>query len=169
MKLAIFDPSRIQAAFLLNPGCLQPFSLSPKNLYYNILPIVSPSEKNVSRFLDKAVFFKPEHQLSAQAEKLLIEYEVYALKEYKDNTQKPYDMGDELKSVNVDTYLYVGDKDLLFPYETSIRNAHERIKTLRDVVIYENVGHGIETYGKAIQAVGNQMAKLTRAVFSTVL
>jgi hypothetical protein len=47
MKLAIVSPERVKAAFLLNAGCLQPFSLSLKNLYYNLLPILAPSKKNV--------------------------------------------------------------------------------------------------------------------------
>jgi pimeloyl-ACP methyl ester carboxylesterase len=34
MKLSIVRPEKIQAVFLLNPGCLQPFSLAFPNLYY---------------------------------------------------------------------------------------------------------------------------------------
>ncbi len=163
MKLSIVAASKVKAAYLLNPGCLQPFSLSFKNLYYNILPIVSPSAKNVSRFLDAAVLCKPEHTLSAKAEKLLIDYEVFALKRYQDNTQKPYDMGDELLRITVPTYLLEGDKDLLFPFKKSIENARRRIKSLQDVIIFTNVGHGIETYPKALQAVGRLMReKMTR-------
>jgi pimeloyl-ACP methyl ester carboxylesterase len=159
MKLALVAPEKVKAAFLLNPGCLQSFSLSLKNLYYNVLPIVSPSEKNVRNFLDKAIFHKPHHQLSEEAEKLLIEYELFALRRYKDNTQKPYDMGDELRSVNVPTYLLEGDKDILFPYQKSIDNARKRIKSLKDVIVFPNVAHGIETYPKAIQTIGETIAK----------
>jgi len=151
MKLSIIAPSKVKAAFLFNPGCLQPFSLSWKNLYYNLLPIFSPTKKNVSKFLDKAVFSKPNHQLSAKAEELIIDYEVFALTRYKDNTQKPYDMGDELRQVKVDTFLMEGDKDLLFPYQTSVTNAEKKIQSLKGVKVFENVGHGIETYDKAIQ------------------
>src|SRR5215831_595407 len=130
---------------------LATFSLSWKNLYYNLLPIFSPTRKNVSKFLDKAIFCKPSHQLSAKAEELIIDYEVFALTCYKDNTQKPYDMGEELRKVNVDTCLVEGDKDLLFPYQASIANAKDRIQSLKGVKVFENVGHGIETYDKAIQ------------------
>lgn len=45
MKLCITNPEKVKAAFLLNPGCLQPFSLSFKNLYYNLLPIIAPHPK----------------------------------------------------------------------------------------------------------------------------
>ncbi|HEV8512438.1 MAG TPA: alpha/beta hydrolase [Cyclobacteriaceae bacterium] len=151
MKLSIVAPSKVRAAFLLNPGCLQSFSLSWRNLYYNLLPIFSPTRKNVLTFLDKAIFCKPYHQLSAKAEELIVEYEVFALTRYKDNTQKPYDMSEELRRVKVDTFLLEGDKDLLFPYQTSVTNAKKKIQSLKGVEVFENVGHGIETYNKAIQ------------------
>ena len=155
MKLAIVAPSKVKAAFLLNPGCLQPFSLSFKNLYYNLLPILFPSRKNVSRFLDNAVFCKPHHTLSGVYEKLIVDYELFALTRYKDNTQKPYDMGRELEQVTVDTFLLTGDQDLLFPCEKSIENAEARIGSLKKVIVFENVGHGIETYGEAIKKIAN--------------
>ncbi|AEE51785.1 alpha/beta fold hydrolase [Haliscomenobacter hydrossis] len=154
MKLGIVAPEKIKAAFLLNPGCLQPFSLSLKNLYYNLLPIIAPSPKNVAKFLDKAVFCKPTHQLSPSAEKLIIDYEVFALTRYQDNTQKPYYMDEQLTQVTVDTYLLEGDKDLLFPYEKSIANAQAKISTLKGVKVFENVAHGIETYAPALAYVG---------------
>jgi len=157
MKLCIVAPSKVKAAFLLNPGCLQSFSLSWKNMYYNLLPIFFPTRKNVSTFLEKAIFCKPNHRLSPKAEELIIDYEEFALTRYKDNTQKPYDMGEELRRVKVDTFLLEGDKDLLFPYQTSVTNAENRIQLLKGVVVFENVGHGIETYDKAVQYIKRQI------------
>lgn len=154
MKLAIVAPSRIKAAFLLNPGCLQHFSLSFKNLYYNLLAILFPSPKNVTKFLDNAVFCKPNHQLPDVYQKLISDYEIFALTRYKDNTQKPYYMSDELKAVKADTILFVGNKDLLFPYKKSIENAEAKIGSLKRVIVFENVGHGIETYDEALKAIG---------------
>lgn len=158
MKLCMANPEKVKAAFLLNPGCLQPFSLSLKNLYYNILPILSPTKKNVLKFLDAAVFSKPNHQVSAKAEELIVDYEVFALTRYKDNTQKPYYMNEELKKVKTDTYLFVGDKDLLFPYNTTITNAKTKISTLKDIEVFKNVGHGIETYHEAIRAIAGRIS-----------
>jgi pimeloyl-ACP methyl ester carboxylesterase len=157
MKLGIVSPERIKATFLLNPGCLQPFSLTLKNLYFNLLPIIKPTRKNVSKFLDKAVFSKPNHKLSDFSEKMLVEYEVFAIGRYKDKTQKPYYMDRELEEVKADTYLLVGDKDLLFPYQKSVDNAKRQIKTLKETKIYNNVGHGIETYDKAINYIGEKI------------
>ena len=157
MKLAIVSPERIKAAFLLNPGCLQPFSLTFKNLYYNILPIIYPTKKNVLKFLDQAVFSKPNHKLSAFSEIMLIDYEVFAISRYKDKTQKPYYMNKELAAVKVETYLLVGDKDLLFPFQKSIENSKKHLKNLKEIKIFKNVGHGIETYEKAIDYIGDKI------------
>ncbi len=157
MKFGIVSPERIQAAFLLNPGCLQPFSLTLKNLYYNLLPILVTTEKNVSKFLDQAVFSKPNHQLSSISEKMIIDYEVFAIARYIDKTQKPYFMNKELEKVQVETYLLLGDKDLLFPFQKSVDNAKRQIEPLKEVKIYPNVGHGIETYDKAMNYIGEQI------------
>ncbi len=157
MKLGIVKPERIKAAFLLNPGCLQPFSLTLKNLYYNLLPIIKPNERNVLKFLDTAVFSKPNHKLSGFSEKMLVDYEVFAISRYRDKTQKPYYMGKQLEDVKVETYLLVGDKDLLFPYQKSVDNAKRQIKTLKETKIYNNVGHGIETYDKALNYIGEKI------------
>jgi len=157
MKLGIVKSEKIKAAFLLNPGCLQPFSLTLKNLYFNLLPIVKPTEKNVLKFLDKAVFSKPNHKLSEFSEKMLVNYEVFAISRYIDKTQKPYYMDRQLEDVKVDTYLLEGDKDLLFPFQKSIENAKRQIKKLKDVKLFNNVGHGIETYDKALNYIGEQI------------
>ncbi|MCU0352965.1 MAG: alpha/beta hydrolase [Cytophagales bacterium] len=157
MKLGIVHPEKVKAAFLLNPGCLQSFSLSFQNLYYNLLPIVRPTPKNILKFLNKAVFCKPDHALSPQAEQMLVDYELFAISRYKDNTQKPYYMDEQLANVKVDTYLLVGDKDLLFPYQKSIDNAKKHLKTLKEIKVFNNVAHGIETYGRAMQYIGEKI------------
>jgi len=157
MKLGIVKPEKVKAAFLLNAGCLQTFSLSPRNLYYNLLPIISPTEKNVLKFTDNAIFSKPNHQLSSISEKMLVDYEIFAISRYKDKTQKPYYMGNQLDEVRVDTYLLEGDKDLLFPYGKSIENAKKHIKKLKEIKVFNDVGHGIETYGKAMNYIGEKI------------
>jgi pimeloyl-ACP methyl ester carboxylesterase len=163
MKLAITNPEKVTATFLLNPGCLQPFSLKLKNLYYNILPLISPSEKNIRKFLDNAVFCIPNHGLSKESEQLLVDYQVLAINQYKDKTQKPYYMSEQLANAKVSTYLLLGDKDILFPYESSIANAKKYLKNLKNVKVYKNVGHGIETYDKAISYIGERINEMTIA------
>lgn len=99
MKFGIEKPEIVITAFLLNPGCLQPFLLGAKNLYFNLLPMLNPTSKNVLKFLDKAVFSKPNHSLTNQSEKMLVDYEVFATSCYKDKTQKPSYMYKQLAEV----------------------------------------------------------------------
>lgn len=159
MKLAIVHPEKVKAMFLLNPGCLQPFSLGIKNLYYNLLPIFKPTEENVEKFLNKAIFSKPNHQLSASSEKMLVDYEIFAISRYDDKTQKPYFMEKELKKAKVETYLVLGDQDLLFPLQKSIESAMRHLKHLKEIKVFQNVGHGIETYDKALNYIGQTIRK----------
>lgn len=151
LKLAIAVPEKVDQIFLLNPGCFQAFSLSLKNLYYNLLPIVRPSIKNVKRFLDKAVFCPPAHYLTEERMKMIIDYEVFALTRYVDKAQKPYAMTfDELQKVEAAVHLIVGENDLLFPYRETIRAAEQGLKNLKQVTILPDTGHGIETLREAI-------------------
>ncbi|NOT77208.1 MAG: alpha/beta hydrolase [Cyclobacteriaceae bacterium] len=158
MKLCIVAPEKVEKAIMLNPGCLQPFSLSLKNLYYNMLPILFPSRKNVKTFLDAAVFCKPNHQLSTDSEELILDYEMMALTRFIDKAQKPYQMPlSELSKVSSDVYLLEGENDLLFPYQKSIDHATKCIKNLKEVFVLKQTGHGIETSKEAISIIGRIM------------
>jgi pimeloyl-ACP methyl ester carboxylesterase len=159
MKLSITNPEKIKAAFLYNPGCLQPFSLSLKNLYYNLLPIVSPKRKNVEKFLKKAIFLRPNHTLSPAAWDLLVEYELFALTRYRDKTQKPYFMNGELNQVQSAIYLVLGEGDLLFPAERSLANAKTLLPNLKAHQIYP-AGHGVETFAKGMDFLKENVSKL---------
>lgn len=159
MKLSLTNPEKIKAAFLYNPGCLQPFSLSLKNLYYNLLPIFSPKRGNVEKFLEKAIFLKPHHYLSPKAWELLVDYELFALTRYIDKTQKPYFMNEELKQVKSSVYLVLGDHDLLFPVEKSITNAKNLIQNLKDIQVHP-AGHGVETLPQAMLYLKEKIGEL---------
>ncbi len=151
LKLAIAVPDKVDQIFLLNPGCFQAFSFSLKNLYYNLLPILLPTIKNVKRFLDKAVFCPPVHYLSEERMQMIIDYELFALIRYVDKAQKPYAMkNEELQRVEAAVHLIVGEKDLLFPYQRTIKAAEQGLKNLKQVIIQPDTGHGIETLRKAI-------------------
>ena len=160
MKLCAIAPHKVEKAILLNPGCLQNFSMTLKNLYYNLLPILFPNKGNVKKFLDNAVFCKPDHQLSAAAEELIIDYEHFALTRFIDKGEKPYQMSEsELSHVSNDVYLLEGDHDLLFPYEKSIAHAKKCLKNLKEVHVLKNTGHGIETSPEAMRIVSGIMEK----------
>lgn len=150
-KLSIVAPEMVNKVIMLNPGNLQLFSLSFTNLWHNLLPVFSPTEKNVRAFLDKAIFCKPHHMLSTKAEKLLVDYEMYVIKEFIDKAEKPYPMSkEELGRIKNDVYLLLGDKDILFPYKKSIAAAEKNISTLKGTHVLKNTAHGIETSKEAV-------------------
>ncbi len=156
LKLATVAPERIDKIFLLNPGCFQPFSLSLKNLYYNLLPIISPSTKNIQWFLDNAVFYSPSHSLSEERMQMIVDYEMFALTRHVDKAQKPYAMSkSELSKIEAPVYLIVGERDLLFPYQKTVKAAKEALKNLKKVVVLPGVGHGVETLREAMEAITN--------------
>jgi len=68
LKLCIANPDRVDKAILLNPGCLQPFSLSVKNLCNNMLPLVLPIRKMLRGFWTKlfsiriSILFPPQQR-----------------------------------------------------------------------------------------------------------
>lgn len=160
MKGALVIPDKIKAAFLLNPGCFRTISFGFRNLYYNLLPLIKTSEQTIRRFLDEVIFFRPNHQLSEAGEMMLIRYQLHAIKNYKDNTQKPYYMGDQLNEVKVDTYILAGEKDILLPPELSISNARKHLgPALKDAHVFSNVRHGIECYGPALEYMADRITQ----------
>lgn len=147
MKLALVIPNKIKSVFLLNPGCFRMISFGMKNMYYNLLPLLKTSESNIRKFLGAVVLHKPNHTLSKESEKLLIDYLVLAISKYNDKTEKPYYMGDQLNNVSVDTHLLVGEKDILLPPRLSIEHAKKHLQgSLKRVQVFEQAGHGIECH-----------------------
>ncbi|MCC5917224.1 MAG: alpha/beta hydrolase [Cryomorphaceae bacterium] len=160
MKISLVIPKKIKSVFLLNPGCFRTISFGLKNMYYNILPIINPSEKNIRKFLDKVVFHKPNHSLSKESENLLVEYLILAISKFKDNTDKPYYMGNQLNQIEVDTHLLVGKNDILLPPNTSIKNAKKHLnENLKSVRIFEQSGHGIECHKPCLKYIENHVTK----------
>ncbi|SHJ14927.1 Pimeloyl-ACP methyl ester carboxylesterase [Hymenobacter daecheongensis DSM 21074] len=154
LKLSQVAPELVDKVVLLNPGCLQSFSLGWRNLYYNLLPLLRPTMGHVLTFLDAAVFCPPHHQLSAPARQLLADFELFAIREYRDRTPKPYAMPPaELARVTAAVYLLVGEHDLLFPYQKSVAVARQHLRGLRGVQTFPHTGHGIETSREALMAV----------------
>jgi len=156
MKISLVIPNKIKSIFLLNPGCFRLISFRMKNMYYNLLPIINPTEKNVRLFLEKVVFHKPNHKLSEKSENLLTEYLLLAISKYKDKTEKPYYMGKQLNDISVNTHLLVGKNDILIPPQKSIKNAKKHLhQNLKSVKIFEQVGHGIECYKPCLDFIEN--------------
>ncbi|MFD2574256.1 alpha/beta fold hydrolase [Spirosoma soli] len=152
LKLCLESPRRVNKAILFNPAGIQPFSSSVRNLYYNLLPMVWPSQENLAAFLDTAIFCPPYHTVPPVYRHLISSYLLYALKNHKFQGDYPAPLStQELRRLSTDIYLVLGEKDLLFPPQETIRLAEKHIPTLRGSRVLANTGHGIETSKEAIQ------------------
>ena len=151
LKLCLAAPERVDKAILLNPAGIQSFSTSIRNLYYNLLPMVWPTRGNLNKFLDSAVFCRPTHAVPYVYRHLINQYLLYALKNHKFRGDYPTPLSkDELHRLTTDIYLVLGEKDLLFPPQETIRLAQRQMSSLRGSRIIANTAHGIETSKEAI-------------------
>ncbi|UKN01708.1 alpha/beta hydrolase [Paracrocinitomix mangrovi] len=159
MKLAVHHPDKVKAVILLNSGCFTFASMGVMGV--SILPIINPSRKNINKFLNKGVFYPPNHQLSNEAHDLLVQYQELALKYYKDKTQKPRAMVKDLVKNKVPVYMLMGDKDRLFPVEKNLKVAKKVLgDSLKEVKVLKDVGHGIECHPPAMQYLGEVIEKV---------
>jgi pimeloyl-ACP methyl ester carboxylesterase len=150
-KLSMVAPHLVNKVVLMNPAGFQQFSPNFKNLYYSVLPVVSTSTKNVKKFLEQAIFYKEHHSISPQAFALLVEYEMYAIRQFSNRSQFPYVMSrSELQKVNNPVSLILGERDILFPYGRTIQVAEKHLNHLEAAHVLSNTGHGIETSPQAI-------------------
>ena len=145
MKLGIAHPEQIKAAFLVNPAGLRTFSLNFKNVFFNLLPIVSPQDEMIQRFQDEIVLNPPHHTIAETAYKLMAAFVHHAISRHIDHNQKPYYMGEELSKVEIPVHLLLGDADVLFPYKQSLQNAQKYLPQLVSYHILTDMGHGMET------------------------
>jgi pimeloyl-ACP methyl ester carboxylesterase len=153
MKLANVAPERIGKMILMNPIGFSYISMAPISLFYNLLPIISPTAANVRRFVDHIVLAGGE-DVGAEGRALLEEIILQTLQRFNFKADYPYKMADaELVKWKVPTYLIVGDRDALIPHQTTIRRARECVKDLREVHVLKNIGHGIELSPAAIDVV----------------
>lgn len=159
LKTYLVSPQLIKSVFLLNPASFIRFSMSFKNLYANLLPVFFPNQKNVKKFLQLSVLNRDVQLISDKAYQLLVDFEVFALKNHKYKGAYPTPMKpEELKTISCPVYLLEGTKDTLFPYQKNITKAREMLKSVSDVVVMEGVGHGIEIHKESIAFISRKMA-----------
>ncbi|GAB3506297.1 hypothetical protein GCM10027341_39110 [Spirosoma knui] len=151
LKLCLAAPERIEKAILLNPAGIQPFSSSFRNLYYNLLPMLWPTQETLNQFLNAAIFCSPTHTVPPVYRHLISQYLLYALKNHKFRGDYPAPLSkEELNNLSTDIHLVLGEKDLLFPPQETVRLAQRHIPSLRSHQVLANTAHGIETSKEAI-------------------
>lgn len=149
-QLSIVAPELVAKMVWLNPGCLAPFSLSLKNLYLSLLPVIKKSKDSVVMFFEKSVFCPPNHRPSSAAWELLLQYEVLALQQWLDRAQKPVQLSiEDCQRIRTPLLLLVGDRDLLFVPEKTVSRAKREITSLVQAVLLPHVGHGSEVTSSA--------------------
>lgn len=159
MKLANVAPRRINKMILMNPIGFSYISLAPRVTFYNLLPILFPNEKNVSRFMDNVAFAAPD-DLPAERRALLAEFILQTLTRFNFKADYPYKMPDaELIDFDVPTYLILGDADKLIPHQRTIRRAEALLKNQRGIQVLKGIGHGIEMSGAAIELLQDILRK----------
>jgi len=151
MKLANVAPEKIIKLVLMNPIGFSYISLAPSSLFYNLLPILFPNNKNVVRFVNNIVLAGGEN-LSKERRELLIEIILQTLQKFNFSADYPYKMGDgELTGWSVPTYVIVGEKDALIPHKKTVQIARKTVQNLKSVHILKDIGHGIELSKTAIE------------------
>ena len=151
MKFANTTSERINKIVLMNPIGLSYISLAPQTLFYNLLPIYFPNEKNVSRFVDN-VIFAAHDDLPAEKRQLLGEFILQTLTRFSFRADYPYKMPDaEFAGAKAPTYLILGDSDKLIPHQKTLERGKKVVKNLRQTTVLKNVGHGIELTNEAIR------------------
>ena len=84
---------------------------------------------------------------------LMMDYMQLALTGFKFAGDLPTPLRtDEFEAVTQDVHLVLGDKDPLFPTAGTVALAEKHFKHLRSVTVLPNIGHGIETSPRAIEA-----------------
>lgn len=153
LKLCLQAPDRVSKVVMMNPGGIQAFSMKPKNLFYNFLPIVMAGDGILRAFFDKIVLHPPSHVVSPAAYELMMDYMRLALRDFKFAGDYPEPLrADELKAVPHEIHLVLGDQDLLFPTAGTLAIAKAHFQNLKSVTVLPGIGHGIETSPKAIEA-----------------
>jgi pimeloyl-ACP methyl ester carboxylesterase len=151
MKLSLAAPHLVHKIILMNPAGIGSFSASFENLYYNFLPIVFPSRRNVSAFFNKVAFHKPGHILPYNYVELMTEYMCYVLSNHRFKGDYPAPLRvNELEELVSPVYLILGDKDILFPCKNTMHIAKRHISSLKKIIVIPNIAHGIETSKQAI-------------------
>jgi pimeloyl-ACP methyl ester carboxylesterase len=158
MKFAAFAPDRIDKLILLNPIGFSYISFAPKSMFYNLLPIIWPTEANVDRFLDH-IILGGGGDLTGERRAQLNAIILQTLKRFNFKADLPYKMSDrELNGWKAPTYLIVGEKDGLIPHQATVRRARNCAQDLREVHILPNIGHGIELSVVALEVVAKILA-----------
>lgn len=144
MKLGEVDGGLIKRAVMCNPAGFVNISISPRNLYYLLMPLVLPSQKTVMKFLDK-IAFSEDFTLDSQKRDQLAEFILYTNMYFQMGAENPRPFADEtLKKLNAPSYLILDRDDIFIPQQKTSERAAKLLPNLRETVWLEKHGHAVE-------------------------
>lgn len=152
-KLAEVDAGAIKKAFLCNPAGFANITISPKNLYYLLAPMILKTPKSVENFMDKIVFhesFKLQKERRAQ----LAEFLLYTNRNFQMGAENPRPFPDEvLEKLTAPTYLMLDKDDIFIDQSKTYKRARRILPNLVETVWLEKHGHGIELSDDVIREI----------------
>lgn len=145
MKLALYAKDRVKSMFLLNPAGVETPAKGRRNLAQRLWPSVFSSRENVMRYMENVYFSKPTHALPEVFEELAIDYHFFSLLRHSSSFKRGYTMIGDLKKLDVETYLFLGENDTMYPHKQMLAHAQKRFGNLKELMLLP-AGHGLETY-----------------------
>jgi pimeloyl-ACP methyl ester carboxylesterase len=158
MKLGELDGSPIKRAVMCNPAGFVNISIKPRNLYYLLMPLIFPSKKTVSNFLDNIAFHE-DFAFEPKKREQLAEFILYTNMYFQMGVENPRPFADEtLKKLDAPSYLILDRDDIFIPQQKTLDRAAKLLPNLVETIWLEKHGHGIELAGE----IGFELKRILR-------
>lgn len=163
LKTCRLAPDRIKQAILVNPAGLQALSPSFALLRYYWLALRRPGYESVQAFLRQFILSRSAPALPAVYEKLVVDYQVYALSEFSPATWWHQALADdELRGITTKLHVLLGAEDQIYPYWASLKRAIELLPSAASLVVLPRLGHGIQRVGQAMPMIQSLLGSVSR-------
>jgi pimeloyl-ACP methyl ester carboxylesterase len=159
LKLAQIAPEMIEKAIFINPGGVVDVSMPPRNIYYSLLPMLFKNRSSMEKFLRKIVFCNVA-KIDPKIYEQMMEYMVFAIKDFKNGADFPYMMSDnDLANLKAPAYFLLDEDDKLIPQLKTLARAKEKLPNLADYRMLKGYGHGLEIFPEAWQNLAEMLDK----------
>ncbi|GAB3047203.1 hypothetical protein GCM10027185_58870 [Spirosoma pulveris] len=163
LKTCRVAPDLIKQAILVNPAGLQALSPSFALLRYYWLALHRPGYESVQAFLQNSILSQSAPALPAAYEKLVVDYQVYALSEFNPATWWHQALADdELRAITTKLHVLLGADDQIYPYPASLKRATQVLASAASLIILPRLGHGIQRVGQAIPMIQSLLGSTSR-------
>lgn len=150
-KLAKIAPERIACAIGFNPVGIQFISFTPRAMWYNLLHVLFPTNKNIDLYMRKMALGSAL-EMDKEHHELMMEYQYYTIRNFKLGADYPYRYSDqELKALKAPFYLILCEDDRLIQQKKTAKRAKAVLPNLKEVVFLSKIGHGIEIASAAFE------------------